>query len=112
MKIIYEAFDGKQFETEDECYSYEAFYEHPYLHSIVFYDKNDNKYLIGNDIFVDSIYQEAEKIRIHNENEIKDLLWLADQCGWCEFEDITEPGFWIRKELNFLGDAEWEKINE
>ena len=111
MKIIYIADDGKQFDNENECYSYETGLKFSEVINIDFYDKNSNIYHIDkNDMFNDKYYNKSEAINIHNNAELICLRWLANECGWCEFTDyISEPGFWIRKEKEHPKEGIWIK---
>ena len=52
----------------------------------------------------------VKKINIHSQEELNDLLWLAREAGWCEFEDFTEPGIWVRKNNEY--DALWTKLDQ
>ncbi len=108
---IYEAFDGTQFKDDLECLSYEASLLHPSLMKIGFCNKNNDLFYIDKDkiLMDDTPYQECEKLIIHSEEELKDLLWLSAEMGWCEYEDqINSPGFWEREDKGF-GDAVWTK---
>lgn len=110
MKILYQANDGTIFENEWNCEEYEAKMEHPYLKDIEFFTEKGCPYFINNDNFLsDDTYGDCWKIIIHNVNELKDLAWLADYCGWCEFGQITEPGTWKRYK-EFFFEGRWEKI--
>ena len=65
-------------------------------------------------MFDDHIYNDAEKIVVHNTEEVDALLWIADYTGWCEFEQITSPGTWVRhaKDMGthyLYSDGIWEK---
>lgn len=115
MKTIYlyEAFDGKRFEDENECMSYEAVNFHPDLFKITFVDENNNICTIDkNDVFNDRIYQNCEEIYIPDEKSLKDILWLAEECGWCEFEDFLRPGHWKRQcDEDCSWNATWVLIN-
>lgn len=114
MRVIYEALDGKQFDNEWECYNYEFILKHKEMFNIEFFDEKDNLYKItetDDPCIVDKIYQYTEKVKIHNERELSDLMALSEDYGWCEFEDyITSPGFWIRR-TDELGNPNWEKIS-
>ena len=115
MKIInlYEAFDGKRFEDENECISYEAVNLHPNLFKITFIDENSNIYTIDkNNVFNDYVYQTCEEIYIPDEEALKDLLWLAKECGWCEFENFSMPGHWKRQcDDDISWNVKWVFIN-
>lgn len=115
MKIWYVAIDGTLFDNEDECASYEAEFNHSNLKNINFYSKIKDKYypysLNLKCIYDDGLYQDCDKIIIHNTNELADLLWLAEECGWCEFnEQISSPGTWIRHEED--GNGYWTLVKE
>ena len=107
MEILYKAFDGMIFKDEEECIDYENIMLHPNLFTIKFLDENENPYYIcKEDIYDDDIYQKAEMVTIHSEDEYKDFLWLTEECGWGEFMDITSPGVWKRAILHgVLSDA-------
>lgn len=97
MKIIYEAFDGKQFYTREGCERYEDSFHLKDACKITFFDIKDNPYTIDPSLPDDEdIYDNAEKVIIHNENELKGFLTWAKDCGWCEFYDFDSPGIWIR----------------
>ena len=108
MKIIYIADDGKHFDNEYDCKLYEDSLKYSELINIDFYDINNNLYHIQkDDIFNWNIYQNSEKVHIHDDKEFMCFQWLANEQGYCEFQDsITSPGVWIRQDKG-LGDAEW-----
>lgn len=112
MKIIYEAFDGKQFDDEWDCYDYEFIQTHQDLFNIVFYNKERKPYhyTSAND---DSIYGNCWAILIHNEDEFNALNDLAKDTGWCEFNKdegyITSPGLWYREEDELMNPI-WKKV--
>ena len=103
MKIWYESDDGVFFDSEDDCYRHEQTLIHNHLNTITFFDKENHKYTIGENIFDDDIYQKAERVIIHNEEEFNDFSWLADECGWAEFYLISGVGEWIREESQWEG---------
>lgn len=111
MKIIYVSDDGKQFDNEDDCYIYESILAHPNLKNVCFYDIDGNEYHadISLDTYDDdSIYQKGEKVVIHNEEELKDFLWISHDAGWCEFYAfINAVGTWVRKEEDNRGNGLW-----
>ena len=52
---------------------------------------------------------------VHNEDELEDLKWAVDYCGWIDYVEITEPGIWERYEEgdeDDFRDGHWRKINE
>ena len=103
MKIWYESEDGIYFEDEDECVAHEKKLDHPHLSTIVFFNLKGEKYTIGDNIFDDDIYQHAEKVIIHDESELADFIWLAEEAGWAEFYQIKEVGEWNRYEDSWNG---------
>ena len=112
MKILYQAEDGKIFEDEDKCYGYEYALKFPEMFNIWFYDEEGSLFHIDkNNIFSDDVYFRAEKVYVHDEMELTTLHILAVDCGWCEFDQITEPGIWLRTESteSFIG-GKWNKI--
>lgn len=111
---IYEAFDGKRFEDEEKCINYEGIHFHTGLFRITFVNNSGNFiYTIDkNNIFNDDIYQKCEEIYIPDEESLKDLLWLAEECGWCEFENLSKLGHWKRKVIDKnYNTAIWILIN-
>lgn len=110
MKIWYEAKDGTFFDNEDDCYSYEQKFEHTHLNTIIFFDEKGKEYTVGEDIFDDDVYQLANRVIIHNAEELSDFIWLSEECGWTEFFQITDVGEWIREEENWNGY--WERIKK
>lgn len=115
MNILYEAKDGKIFRDENECYNYEYLLDYSEMFNIVFYDKMGSIYHINKEnIFDDNIYHRSEKVRIHDEVELNCLRKLTKECGWCEFEQITAPGIWVRREIDDRGYdiGIWEKKGE
>ena len=113
MKVIYiyEACDGAQFNREEDCQIYEIIISHPHLFTICFYTANGEPYYIHRDstVVADYIYNNSEKVEIHSQEELEDLLWLSKFCGWAEFQKFfTSPGTWIRKEKSF-NDFIWTK---
>ena len=112
MKILYQADDGKLFEDEWDCEEYEAKILHPHLKNITFFTIEDCPYFMNDDnIFSDYIYYDCWKITVHNIDELNDLIWLVDYCGWCEFEQVTEPGTWVRYEVDkSLHKGHWKKV--
>lgn len=119
MKILYQACDGVIFENKWDCEDYETTLKHPNLKNIDFFIENSFINLnctfgtLIKDLYeqLDNIYEHSWKINIHNNEEFNDFLWLINYCGWCEFEDITEPGVWKRYE-DKLHNGYWEKISE
>ena len=115
MEIIYKAEDGTCFDTEWDCEDYENKLNHPYLKNIEFFTEENCPYPMNDNNFLsDLIYLKSEKIIVHNENELKDLKWTVDYCGWWEYEEITEPGTWkIYDESDdddLYRDIHWRKI--
>lgn len=110
MKIIYIADDGKQFDDPWECEAYEELQKHTYIYGIKFVTDHDAEYQISHgEEFEDYIYNKANCVLIHNERELSDLQWLADYCGWSEFQQIDSTGMWKRIQIS-LWDGKWEKV--
>ena len=104
MQVIYVADDGTEFDDETECYEYEAGKKHSSLTDIYFFDSARNLFRIDkNHIYADSTYNNSEMICIHNEDELKDFLWLSEACGWSEFyEQINAVGVWVRHAVDCI----------
>ena len=97
MKCIYVAEDGIEFDNEYDCEMYEGELLHPDILNIEFYNECGELYKIQHhNIYDDNIYNACEKIDVHNDKEVNDLRWLAEMCGWCEFEQIESVGIWER----------------
>lgn len=109
MKVVYIANDGTEFDDQFECEVYEASSLHDSLIYIDFYDGDGKTYHIDpNNIFDETVYWKSEKIIIPRGKAYDDFAWLTEETGWCEWEDITEPGIWTRHE-DELGNAKWRK---
>ena len=105
MKTIsmYEAFDGKIFKEEEECFNYECEKLHSKLFNITFWDENNNVYFINkDDVCNDSTYDKCEKLSIPIDS-FEDFVWLTEECGWYEFTQISQPGIWKREVHNHHG---------
>ena len=101
MKVLYIADDGKQFDSDMECEEYEEKLKHPNMYGIIFSDEDNNEFSVSKeDPFNDDTYNKACKVVIHSEEELEDLKFLEEYCGWCEFGQITEPGTWVRFPLD------------
>lgn len=115
MRILYIADDGTEFANEYDCEMYEDLQCYPSQFTIDFYDAKGRLYRIPNDYYYDDrefdeIYQRAEKVVIHNQSEFEALMHLRDIYGWCEFDDITGPGTWVRKsEPVHFNETAWFK---
>lgn len=112
MKIIYQAFDGKNFDNEEDCEVYEFKKLHPSLFNIDFYNEENELFHLSKDkdnLWNDTTYYVAEKVKIHNTAELSDFLLLSKEAGWCEFEEqINEIGLWERTE-DEVGNGIWIK---
>ena len=117
MRTIYIAEDGTEFNNVWDCEDYEALLSHQEIYNIAFFDEMSNKTFVKHgDEFNDDLYNYAEKIIVHNERELECLKWITDYCGWCEFEDITSPGTWIREVdeevYSYYKDSKWKKVGD
>ena len=108
MRILYIADDGTQFDDYDACEAYEALLGHEAIYNIKFDDGKHSYKVKRGDEFDDSVYQRAEKVYVETEKELEDFQWLTKECGWCEFEQITSPGKWVRKDMGDMMGV-WEK---
>ena len=112
MNIIYEAFDGKRFDNEFDCESYEFCLQHLAVKTVTLYDEDGEEYKVTDyeSIFADAIYWDCYKINFPNQRAYEDFMALAGWCGWSEFNDcISSPGMWEREE-DRLGNPRWIKI--
>ena len=113
MRTVYIADDGTQFEDMYECEAHEAMGKHPELFDILLFNSKDERYQITKKNFNDDhIYEDAERICVMTDAEVACLQWFAEWHGYSEFEQITEPGVWIRTTpSDYLSDAIWVKIS-
>lgn len=114
MRILYIADDGTEFTDEWDCEMYEDLQHYPSQFTIDFYDAKGRLYRIQPSLLdgkgFDEIYQKAEKVVIHNQSEFEALAHLTNIGGWCEFDDITGPGTWVRKsEPVHFNEVAWFK---
>lgn len=114
MKIIYEAFDGTKFDNECECLNHEFILEHlENLLRIEFYEEEGLPPLIIDSSFIPDafIYNFSNALRIHDQDEFDSFKEWAKEFGWSEFEEeITSPGFWVRKEGRNDREHYWIKV--
>lgn len=110
MKTLYIADDGTEFDNEFDCENYEEIETHKEVLDIDFFDINDNPIEMTKDtVFDDRNYFNVYRIVIHSEKELSALNWLAEYCGWCEFEPeyIDSVGTWIYDDSD---DGSWQRI--
>ena len=99
MKTIFIADDGTQFDDFDKCEEYETIQKHQKMFDIIFADENGTEYTLNkDDPFNDLTYHKAWKVVIKTQEELDELAFLASECGWIKFEQITDLGTWIRFE--------------
>lgn len=92
MRVVYIAYDGKEFDDEYECEHYEWELNHQYLKDVHFYDKNGNEL---EDKFSDDTYGKTEKIVVLNKDALKDLQELERRTGFLCYRNVVECGVWI-----------------
>ncbi len=113
MRIVYIADDGTQFDDEWECESYEKCITHQAMYGIQFFNNKDRDFYHitkGNE-FSDDIYQRADVVVVHSDEELKCLQWLTDYCGWLEFKMILSTGTWLREPDEFFNGLNvWKKV--
>jgi hypothetical protein len=91
MKIIYESFDGIQFENEIDCIEHEWRKDHPLLNNILMYE--DGGTPITNPLDEDN-YFKCVKVIVHSDEEVATLHDLVEFTGFEEYERIDSPGIW------------------
>lgn len=92
MKIIYVANDGKQFDNEVECLSYEWLQDHPLLSGVEFLDENGDRLY---DLLSEDTYNNVVTIIIPNANVYREFRALARYTGYCAYADIDYAGTWV-----------------
>lgn len=95
MKKIYIADDGKQFEDEKKCESYE-YYELkiPLVKNIEFLDENDNILSFKEREDEEKFFMNVEKIIIHSKEELRQFHIYAVDCGFISWQNIDAVGEW------------------
>ena len=114
MKIIYEAFDGTKFDNERECLNHEFLLEHSenLLRIEYYYEEGLPPLNVdSSDIIHWVLYNTTNALRIHDQDEFDSFKEWAKEFGWSEFEEeITSPGFWVRKEGRNDREHYWIKV--
>ena len=94
MKIIYEAFDGTQFDNEFECEDYEWKLNHEEsLKDLIFYDK-DGKVMTDSKLSED-VYSKVMKIVVLSNYGVQALKDIADYTGFLCYNVVNEVGIWV-----------------
>ena len=107
MKIIYEAFDGTQFDNEFDCEDYEWKLNHKEsLKDLIFYDK-DEKVMTDSKLSED-VYSKVMKIEVLSNYGVQALKDIADYTGFCCYDVINSTGVWTWSKEN----EKFEKISE
>ena len=109
MRILYIAYDGTEFDSQFDCEDYEETKRHQSLYDIDVYDK-DGGIIHFTGFDNDWFYHKAERVVLRNDKEVEDILWLAEYTGWCEFEQLTSVGTWVRRQEGWNGVGIWEKV--
>ena len=107
MKIIYEAFDGTQFDDELKCVNYEWKLNHEKsLKDLIFYDK-DGKVMTDSKLSED-VYSKVMKIEVLSDYGVQTLKDIADYAGFCCYDVIDSIGVWTWNKEN----EKFEKISD
>ena len=94
MKIIYEAFDGTQFDNEFECTDYEWKLNHKEsLKDLIFYDE-DEKVMTDSKLSED-VYSKVMKIEVLSDYGVQALKDIADYTGFSCYNVVNEVGIWV-----------------
>lgn len=100
MRTVYIADDGAQFEDKWKCEAYEFYQTLPDLDKITLIDAYDN--VLNSDpmaFFDEDTYTKTEVVIINSAEAVKSLHKIAEYTGFCEYKDITQPGFWRWSEV-------------
>ena len=107
MKIIYESFDGKQFDDEFDCQDYEWKLNHEKsLKDLIFYDI-DNKIILDNKLSED-VYGKVMKIEVLSDYGVEAIKDIADYTGFCCYYAVDSTGIWTWNKEN----EKFEKISD
>ena len=94
MKVIYEAFDGTQFDNEFSCEDYEWKLNHEEsLKDLIFYDK-DEKVMTDSKLSED-VYSKVMKIEVLSNYGVQALKDIADYTGFLCYDVVNEVGIWV-----------------
>lgn len=111
MRVVYIANDGKEFDDEIDCLTYEEYSSYDKLYDIEIFDADGyNLYIEKND-WGEYAYNNSQTVVVHNEEELKELHRLADYTGWGEWEKITSPGIWEFTKFDYL-NSEFVKVGD
>lgn len=91
---FYRAFDGKEFEREDECIDYEISLK---MQSIEAYNENFEK----------TEFEGAEYVVVHSEEDIDLIEEICDYNGWT-YEGINSIGLYRYSNDRYYD--RWEKV--
>ena len=99
MKVIYEAFDGTQFDNEFSCEDYEWKLNHEkFLKDLIFYDK-DGKVMTDSKLSED-VYSKVMKIEVLSDDGVQALKDIADYTGFLCYDVIDNIGVWTWNDDN------------
>lgn len=111
MKVIYEAFDGKQFDDEWDCEIYEFHKTVLERTGVKVYDKRGH--LLKNMNFNEEYdtYGAEHRVIVHNQKDLEDIKKVAKFTGlYC---DIDSTGVWIYVEdSKNIFNSGWKKKRE
>lgn len=102
MEIIYRAFDGKEFFSEDECSIYEASSRLRSVKGLACFDADIKKLSFENPV---ETIEKAIYIRLDNWNAVEAYRRESAEIG-CSYPD--RPGFWYYCDREY----EWVEIED
>lgn len=120
MKVVYQAYDGRIFETEEECRAYDELLV-ALDTALIFYkdERGEDRYFIGFDKdYFNEVFDEAASVRIIDPEKVKRInnhfdfyerYRLPEECGFYVWE-VTEDS-WDRGDCS-LYNFTWVKKGE
>lgn len=114
MKIIYQAIDGRQFETKDECLAYEYSklrFKLLYFDGQKIVEDKDFYKFNGVDNPIAAQIEGATAIEFKNKQAYDTLRNMCDEEG-IEFPECYGSGVWAWNELEWVDAADIEKHPE
>ncbi len=102
---IYRSFDGKIFLDDLSCYLHEIKISHKSFYHVDFFDENLQSIKPEME---DNLYNKCVQMTIHNQEELNDIMFITEEFGWCEWEQINSVGKWIRQPISMF-EGVWHK---
>ena len=111
MIKIYEAYDGKRFNYEDECLEYEAKLDFTkYGKEVKLYDYQKNPINITLETDLEDVLDEICYIKTKSEEEVKAVVDLFNNCGYRSPYDGVLHKIGTLRYIDSGRDGYWENV--